>query len=515
MIGLLTLANIVSLTGAICGLSTKSMELSAMKDLLDACSKGLVTASVLGPEESDVISGVLRKASRELKIHYDEILSRESRGDHAYRDEINAAFLSLNDVFDRCIPSPEKVAELGLDPHLIALSVADAAAKHNSDDFSEGRPGRHILISLVEDSYRRLRRSPKFMTAISAANWSLVISNTSKTLAKVESIEENINKSKKEIIDTIKNNSFAQRKGVVDGHIPDLKFIVGTHRKALYSAAFSNSGDLVVLASQDKTAVIYNLGSKEQETRALTHTNGVVYATFSPDDRHVVTASRDKTSVVWNARDGEALSVQRHKGGVNTAVFSSDGRRILTASWGKVAVIWDAFEDDRALTTFKGHKDVVNSAFFSPTDKVVVTASADRTVTLWDEASGTALKTFKFPSMVLSASFDPTGKYVVVALDSTDAEVWSVETERRVYSLKGHESTVWSAAFSPSGRYIVTASEDYFAIIWDVSVSPPTAFKRLQHPGPVITAEFSSCERYVLTACGDCTAKVWEFRHPL
>ncbi len=63
------------------------------------------------------------------------------------------------------------------------------------------------------------------------------------------------------------------------------------------------------------------------------HTGRINGVAFSPDSRLVVTASEDQTARVWEARTGEQLAVlSGHTGAVRDAVFSPDGRAVLTAS---------------------------------------------------------------------------------------------------------------------------------------------------------------------------------------
>jgi WD40 repeat protein len=65
------------------------------------------------------------------------------------------------------------------------------------------------------------------------------------------------------------------------------------------------------------------------------HTAPVVGADFSPDGRLVVTASSDKTARLWEAETGKEVRVLKgHTSGVFSAVFSPDGKRLATVGDG-------------------------------------------------------------------------------------------------------------------------------------------------------------------------------------
>ena len=64
---------------------------------------------------------------------------------------------------------------------------------------------------------------------------------------------------------------------------------------------------------------------------------------FSPDGKLVVTASADHTARVWDAVTGMQRTVLRgHDGPVLSAGFSPDGTHVLTASGDNTARVWDA-----------------------------------------------------------------------------------------------------------------------------------------------------------------------------
>lgn len=107
---------------------------------------------------------------------------------------------------------------------------------------------------------------------------------------------------------------------------------------------------------------------------------------FSPDGRLLVTASRDHFAVIWDVATRRETKVLRgHLAGLNDARWSADGRWIVTGS-GKVGM-WSANDVGlpRSFLAFlRGHDGPVTALSFAPSGWRVATASRDGTVRTWD-----------------------------------------------------------------------------------------------------------------------------------
>jgi WD40 repeat protein len=70
------------------------------------------------------------------------------------------------------------------------------------------------------------------------------------------------------------------------------------------------------------------------------HTARLTDASFSPNGRLIVTASADKTARVWEAATGRLLVVfEHHADLVSSARFSPDGKKVITSSDDRTAKI--------------------------------------------------------------------------------------------------------------------------------------------------------------------------------
>jgi serine/threonine protein kinase len=114
------------------------------------------------------------------------------------------------------------------------------------------------------------------------------------------------------------------------------------------------------------------------------HTDAVLCASYSPDGRMIVTASADNTAIVWDAQSGQRLQVLKdHTDWVRSARFSPDGQYIVTVSDDRTAIIWNARSGQR-LIKLQGHRNWVRSASYSPDGRRIVTAWEDETSIVWD-----------------------------------------------------------------------------------------------------------------------------------
>jgi WD40 repeat protein len=292
---------------------------------------------------------------------------------------------------------------------------------------------------------------------------------------------------------------------------PSLVLPVG-HTDNVYSAVFSPDGKLVLTASRDNTARIYEVSSGKELQVLSGHTDYVYSAVFSPDGKLALTASLDNTARIYEVSSGKELQVlSGHTESLNSAVFSPDGKLALTASLNNTARIYEV-NTGKELQVLRGHTDGVSSAVFSPDGKLALTASRDTTARIYEVSSGKELQVLSgHTDGVYSAVFSPDGKLALTAsLDDSTARIYEVSTGKELQVLSGHTSSVNSAVFSPDGKLALTASDDHTARIYEVGTG-----KELQvlsgHTSSVYSAVFSPDGKLALTASlDDSTARIYE-----
>ncbi len=210
----------------------------------------------------------------------------------------------------------------------------------------------------------------------------------------------------------------------------------------------------------------------------------------SPDGRMVLTASFDYTARLWNFVEQTEIAVlDGHQGPVTNAVFLPDGKRAITTSDDMTAILWD-LATFKPIRKFAGHRHKVMGVAVSRDGKIAATGSWDKTVRLWDVATGKQRLEIQNDSPINTVAFAGGGREILAGDHKGRIHVWSAADGKIRGTLKGHQMAITQIAVSPDGKRVLTASIDQSLRLWDLTTLKETA-KHGEHDGQIYAAAFS------------------------
>jgi eukaryotic-like serine/threonine-protein kinase len=281
------------------------------------------------------------------------------------------------------------------------------------------------------------------------------------------------------------------------------------HTGIVWQAAFSRDSHWVVTASEDGTARVWDAQTGLPATRPLRHQAPVLQAIFNPNGTTVATASEDHTVRLWDVETGELLSSLAHPGTVVRRIdFSPDGSLLATGGDDGKVWIWRTSTGRKISPIDLALSGPITSVQFNSGGNHLLTSSLDGSARVWSvEKYNIYLAILNHNGPVLHSSFSPSGQNMVAACGTGAAQVYAVPSFQPTGPELLHRGAIHWAEFDSEGRRVVTASADRTAAVWEVGTGQMAA--RLRHGGAVKMAEFSFDGRFVLTASDDCTARIW------
>ena len=249
------------------------------------------------------------------------------------------------------------------------------------------------------------------------------------------------------------------------------------HLHAVYSVAFSPSGDILASGSRDGTIRLWDVNTGETLKTLTAQNNAVNSVAFSPDGKTIASGGNDGTVRIWNTNTGANLKILRgHASIVNSVVFSPDGKTIASGSYepgkgsnGSVR-LWDV-NTGETLKILTGHSKPVSSVVFSPDGKTIASGSSDNTIRLWDVNTGENLKTLTagHSARVNSVAFSPDGKTIASGSHDRTIRLWDTVEGNTDKLLAAHQNDIHKVMFNPSGDILASIGSGTTLRLWNAN----------------------------------------------
>lgn len=255
------------------------------------------------------------------------------------------------------------------------------------------------------------------------------------------------------------------------------------HKGYINSAEFSNNGEYVVTASNDKTCKVWSVRNGECLC-TLNMGENFFSAKFIVDDKYIIAESSDCT-MIWDVKD---ILIKSY------AEFSTDGKCLVTVDNG-ICELWDV-ESDTLIDMLNRNDYYVTCVEFSTDGKYVVVVSFfNDSIKIWSIDDREYICTLNH-NCAISAEFSSDNKYVVTSSCDT-IKIWSVDNCECIKTIC--EENVKLTELSPDNRFVLIASEIGGFKIWDIDCEKYIYSKDDYY---IYSAEFSQDGSFFIVDCG-------------
>ena len=245
-------------------------------------------------------------------------------------------------------------------------------------------------------------------------------------------------------------------------------------------AGIAAAGAFVATAGYDNQLILWDAASKRAIARSC-HDHLVNNCAFSPDGKLLVSASSDYSARIWNVPSMRLKAVLTgHEDDVDMAVFSPAGTRVATCALDRTIRIFDLA--GHCLKILRGHTGNILSVAWTRDGTCLVSSSVDGTIREWDASSGTEIRRNDLQVRTDTLAIDADGR--ILAGDDK-GRIALIDGGSIAYT-QAHRAGIKYVTFDQTASTLITLSYDRTAAIWSVAADGTIAeLSRAELPAPI------------------------------
>ncbi|WP_315804868.1 MULTISPECIES: WD40 repeat domain-containing protein [unclassified Bradyrhizobium] len=228
------------------------------------------------------------------------------------------------------------------------------------------------------------------------------------------------------------------------------------------SGVSTSRGRYVATAGYDNQVILWDAGPGRSTARGV-HDHLANQCQFNRGGDLLVSASSDYTARIWEVPTMRLRAVcGDHRDDVEMAIFLDEAEMVVTCS--RDYKIRSFGLDGALLNVFEGHEADVISVVWEPKTGTLVSSSDDGTVRRWDPRTGSLLNTVDLDN-VETDTVVITDRGVILA-GNDDGEIVTVSPSAG--RVQAHEAGIKRLVWSQATGLLVSMSYDRQAAFWSV-----------------------------------------------
>ena len=230
-------------------------------------------------------------------------------------------------------------------------------------------------------------------------------------------------------------------------------------------AACSPDGKLLLTASEDKIARLWNMQTETLLYEMNGHQHPIRNLAFSPSGSGVLTASA-YAIFHWGLRMGSpAYSLQQEGFSIEALGVSPDGQNLMAGTRKPTVEIYDLPKKGFVFSPEINTPDRIGALAVDPQGKWFFTGDNAGQLQQWPITQGAGKMLHQFENAIIE--IDAKGPNILIATDQNDAFLWKSNPTGPV-ALKGHHDIVLSIALSADATLGISGGLDSLVILWDM-----------------------------------------------